>query len=78
MRKELKEKLWTAWTDGLIYWSFAHMAVFLMPFWWLQPIADNVATLFFNSYLSLLSNGGLENDGEESLVEAEGADAKAH
>lgn len=78
VRKELKEKLWTAWTDGLIYWSFAHMAVFLMPFWWLQPIADNVATLFFNSYLSLLSNGGLENDGEESLVEAEGADAKAH
>ena len=55
-RKELKDKMWTAWTDGLIYWSFAHMFVFMMPFWWLQPIADNVATLFFNSYLSMLSN----------------------
>lgn len=55
-RAELKAKMWTAWTDGLVYWSFAHMFVFMMPFWWLQPIADNIATLFFNSYLSILSN----------------------
>ena len=48
----------------LVYWSCAHMVVFSMPFWWLQPITDNLATLFFNSYLSMLSNGDATSSDE--------------
>ena len=63
---EVRSKLYTAWSDGLVYWSLAHMFVFLMPFWWLQPIADNIATLFFNSYLSILSNDVQDGDGDSN------------
>ena len=56
VRFELQTKFGSAFRDGLIYWSVALMVVFMMPYWWLQPITDNLATLFFNSYLSILSN----------------------
>ena len=58
----------------LVYWSCAHMVVFSMPFWWLQPIADNVATLFFNAHLSVLANKPAADDvaGEEEGAGDEG------
>jgi len=53
---EMRRKLYGAWRDGLVYWSLAHVCIFMIPYWWLQPLADNVATMFFNAYLSILSN----------------------
>ena len=71
--REIKAKLMTAWRDGLVYWSCAHLVVFSIPVWWLQPLADNVATLFFNAYLSVLANKEIDED----EVEVEGAGAGA-
>jgi len=57
---ELRAKLWTLRRDALVYWSAAHMFCFSMPVWWLQPIADNSLTLFFNVYQSLLAHKAVE------------------
>mmetsp|Transcript_3874 Transcript_3874/g.8139 ORF Transcript_3874/g.8139 Transcript_3874/m.8139 type:complete len:261 (+) Transcript_3874:3-785(+) len=54
--RELKSKFFRSWIDGVYFWSFAHMVVFLMPIWWLQPIVDNLFTLVFNTYLAFLAN----------------------
>jgi hypothetical protein len=59
---EVRQKLYVAWRDGLIYWSLAHVGIFMIPYWWLQPLADNVATMFFNAYLSVLSNDETSDD----------------
>ena len=69
VRSELRTKFFSAFRDGMIYWSVALMVVFMMPFWWLQPITDNLATLFFNSYLSMLSN-----DGDPTSTSSESSD----
>jgi hypothetical protein len=53
---ELRNKFFSVWRDGLIFWSMAHMVVFSMPIWWMQPIADNFFTLLFNTYLAYVSN----------------------
>ena len=53
---ELRAKLWQLRRDGLLFWSAAHIVVFSMPLWWLQPIADNFLTLLFNVYQSLLAH----------------------
>ena len=74
---ELSAKLGTAWRDGLIYWSFAHMVVFMIPYWWLQPIADNVATLAFNAYLSVLSNSDTSTKNEAHVGLHEEVDVAA-
>lgn len=50
---ELRSKLFGVWRDGLIFWSAAHVVVFAMPIWWLQPIMDNLFTLMFNTYLAI-------------------------
>jgi|EP00966_Prymnesium_polylepis_P219949 hypothetical protein len=50
---ELRGKLFGVWRDGLIFWSAAHIVVFAMPIWWLQPIMDNLFTLMFNTYLAI-------------------------
>lgn len=48
-RQELRDKFFKCWRDGVVFWSAAHVVVFAMPFWWLQPIVDNTFTLFFNT-----------------------------
>ncbi|KAJ1615824.1 hypothetical protein T492DRAFT_896756, partial [Pavlovales sp. CCMP2436] len=53
---ELQGKFFKCWCDGVIFWSAAHVVVFSMPFWWLQPIIDNTFTLFFNTYLAMLAH----------------------
>jgi hypothetical protein len=53
--KELRSKLFDVWRDGLVFWSFAHVVVFSMPIWWLQPIVDNLFTLVFNTYLACVA-----------------------
>jgi hypothetical protein len=63
--EELASKFWSVWRDGLVFWTGAHMVVFLMPIWWLQPIADNLFTLAFNTYLSIRA---YEDDGEQPLA----------
>ena len=45
------------------YWSLAHLALFSIPIWWVQPIADNVTTMIFNVYQSFLSHQSLESAG---------------
>jgi len=52
---ELSSKFLGVWWDGVIFWSFAHIVVFSMPIWWLQPIADNLFTLVFNTYLAFVA-----------------------
>uniref|UniRef100_A0A7S0PXS7 Uncharacterized protein n=1 Tax=Coccolithus braarudii TaxID=221442 RepID=A0A7S0PXS7_9EUKA len=52
---ELRGKFWTVWRDGLIFWSGCFVVVFAMPIWWLQPIMDNLFTLFFNTYLAMMA-----------------------
>ena len=66
MAAELKAKLWTLRKDALVYWSAAHIFVFSMPVWWLQPIADNTLTLVFNVYQSLLAHRQLGETGQPS------------
>jgi len=34
----------------------AHLALFSIPIWWVQPIADNLTTMIFNVYQSYLSH----------------------
>ena len=58
---ELRAKLWTLRKDGLVYWSLAHLALFSIPIWWMQPIADNITTMIFNIYQSFLSHRPLES-----------------
>ncbi|KAG8461879.1 hypothetical protein KFE25_013898 [Diacronema lutheri] len=53
---ELRHKFFKCWCDGVLFWSAAHVVVFAMPFWWLQPIVDNTFTLFFNTYLAMLAH----------------------
>lgn len=62
---ELRRKLYGAWRNGLVYWSLAHVSIFMIPYWWLQPLADNVATMFFNAYLSILSNAEADEEDDE-------------
>ena len=57
---ELRAKLWTLRRDGCLFWSLAHVALFSIPVWWLQPIADNLTSIVFNVYQSLLSHQGLK------------------
>lgn len=49
VKAELRAKFVKCWLDGVVFWSAAHVVVFAMPFWWLQPIVDNTFTLFFNT-----------------------------
>ena len=58
---ELRAKLWTLRRDGLVFWSMAHMALFSIPVYWMQPIADNLTTIIFNTYQSLLAHQPLEH-----------------
>ena len=58
---ELSAKLWTLRKDGLVYWSLAHLALFSIPIWWMQPIADNITTMIFNIYQSFLSHRSIES-----------------
>jgi len=60
IEKELRSKFFMVWRDGLVFWSAAHMVVFLMPIWWLQPIADNAFTLIFNTYLAIVAHRDVE------------------
>jgi hypothetical protein len=59
---QIRGKFFSVWVDGLLFWSAAHMVVFLMPIWWLQPIADNLFTLVFNTYLSTRAYESVEED----------------
>ena len=68
MSEALAFKFWSVWRDGLVFWSGAHMVVFLMPIWWLQPIADKLFTLAFNTYLSLRA---YEDDDDETPLDDE-------
>ena len=65
---ELKAKLWTLRRDAIVYWSAAHIFVFSMPVWWLQPIADNSLTLIFNVYQSLLAHKELAKSTESTII----------
>ncbi|KAL3899812.1 MAG: hypothetical protein SGPRY_012581 [Prymnesium sp.] len=53
---ELRMKFFSVWRDGLMFWSAAHIVVFAMPIWWLQPIVDNIFTLIFNVYLAIAAH----------------------
>ena len=61
MGAELRAKLWTLRRDGLAYWSVMHLALFSIPVWWVQPIADNISTMIFNIYQSFLSHQTLDS-----------------
>ena len=41
IREEIRAKLFDVWRDGLVFWSAAHVVVFAMPIWWLQPIVEH-------------------------------------
>jgi len=56
---ELRGKFFKVWRDGLLFWSAAHIVVFSMPIWWMQPITDNFFTLIFNAYLAYVSNSAI-------------------
>ncbi len=77
--REIRSKFVRAWSRGVAFFSVAHVLMFLVPFWWLQPVVDNLSTLIFNIWLARLSYLGVDDredaDEEEEGEAADGADA---
>ena len=63
--REWRHKFWRAWTSGLAFFSATHLAMFLVPIWWLQPLIDNLSCLAFNTYLALLSHEHVDADADD-------------
>jgi hypothetical protein len=66
--RSLRTNLWRVWRDGLAFWSTAHLVVFALPAWWMQPVVDNLATLVFNTYLALVAHAETDADAEADAV----------
>lgn len=52
----LRRNLRAVWLNGAAFWSVAHVLVFSLPAWWMQPIMDNLFTLCFNTYLATVAH----------------------
>lgn len=75
--REVRRKFWRAWTSGLAFFSITHIAMFMVPLWWMQPILDNLSCLGYNTYLAMLSydddaNGDNTDDEEDRRLPSSG------